>query len=305
MSCELIYENLLEIIPKEKILINEPMSKHTSFKIGGNADIFIEPSEIEEVRKIIEYAQKENIKLNIIGNGTNLLVKDGGIRGITLKPNLSKLTKEEVEEGTIYTCGSSLPLTYIANEALKDNLTGLEFAYGIPGSLGGAVYMNAGAYGGEMKDVIIETTFLDKKGDIHTISNEEHEFGYRSTIFQKDNVVIIESKLRLKKGMQSEIEAKMNENMKSRKEKQPLEYPSAGSVFKRGENFIAAKLIDECGLKGTKIGGAEVSTKHAGFIINKGNATAKDVLELIDTVKKAVKETTGFDIKEEILIIGE
>ncbi len=305
MECEFIYKNLLETIPKEKILINEPMSKHTSFKIGGNADVFIEPSEIEEIVEILNYAKKENIRINIIGNGTNLLVKDGGIRGITIKPNFKKITKEILQDEIVYNCGSGISLSLIANEALKDGATGLEFAYGIPGSLGGAVYMNAGAYGGEMKDVVFETTFLDETGNVHTIKNEEHQFEYRSSVFQKKNTIIIKSKLKLKKGKKTEIEAKMNENMQSRKEKQPLEFPNAGSVFKRGENFIAAKLIDECGLKGAKIGGAEVSQKHAGFIINRGNATANDVINLISKIKNVVKEKTGFEIKEEILIIGE
>lgn len=300
-----IYQKLLDIIPKEKILVDEPMKKHTTFRIGGNADFFIPVSEIYELKNILIIAKEFNVPLTIIGNGSNVLVKDNGIRGITIKLYLKNISKEEVENSIIYTCGSGLSLTQIANIALNDEATGFEFAYGIPGSLGGAVYMNAGAYGGELKDVIIETRYMDKNGKVFIISNEDHEFGYRSTIFQKMDAIIIESKIRLKKGNKEEIKEKMQENMQSRKDKQPLELPSAGSVFKRGENFIAAKLIDESGLKGTKVGGAEVSTKHAGFIVNKGDATAQDVLELIDIIIKTVKEKTGFEIEKELLIIGE
>ena len=305
MANELVYEELLKIVPKEKILLDEPMKKHTSFKIGGEADYFVTVSEAEEVKSILELARRKNIPITVIGNGSNMLVRDGGIRGITLKLDFKKMTKETKEDEIIYTCGSGLPLTLIANRALEDEATGIEFAFGIPGSLGGAIYMNAGAYGGELKDVVLETTYIDKDGDCYTINNEQHEFEYRSTIFQKIDAIILESKLILKKGNKQEIQAKMQENMQSRKDKQPLEFPSAGSVFKRGTGFIAAKLIDECGLKGTKVGDAEVSQKHAGFIINKGNATAKDVMELIKYIQEEVKEKTGFAIEEEILIIGD
>lgn len=305
MNNNFIYEELLKIIPKEKILVDEPMKKHTSFRIGGKADFFVIATDKEDATKIIELTKKQNIPLTVIGNGSNILVLDGGIRGITLKLDNKDVTTQFNGNEVIYTCGSGVPLTLISKLALEDELTGLEFAYGIPGSLGGALYMNAGAYGGEIKDVVIETTYIDKDGKLHTISNEEHQFGYRSTIFQKIDAVIIESKLALKKGNKKEIQEKMQENMSSRKDKQPLEYPSAGSAFKRGDGFIAAKLIDECGLKGAKVGDAEVSEKHAGFIINKGNATAKDVLELIKYIKKEVKQKTGYSIEEEILIIGE
>ena len=225
--------------------------------------------------------------------------------GIVLKPNLTNFSKQVNEDNIIYTCGSGLLLSKIANIALEDEVTGVEFAFGIPGSLGGAIYMNSGAYGSEIKDIVLETKYLDMDGNYHIINNNEHDFKYRSSIFQRMNAVIIESKLVLKKGIKSEIKVNMEENMQSRKSKQPLEYPSAGSVFKRGEGFITAKLIDECGLKGTKIGDAEISEKHAGFIINKGNATSKDVLSLIDFIKKDIKEKKNIDIEEEILIIGE
>lgn len=305
MADELVYEELLKIVPKDKILLDEPMKKHTSFKIGGEADFFVTVSEVEEVRNILKLARRKNIPVTVIGNGSNMLVRDGGIRGITLKLDFKKMTKEVKGDEIIYTCGSGLPLTLIANRALEDEATGLEFAFGIPGSLGGAIYMNAGAFGGELKDVVFETTYIDKDGDCYTINNEQHEFGYRSTIFQKIDAIILESKLILKKGNKQEIQKKMQENMQSRKDKQPLEFPSAGSVFKRGAGFIAAKLIDECGLKGTKVGDAEISQKHAGFIINRENATAKDVMKLIKHIKEEVKGKTGFEIEEEILIIGD
>ena len=305
MPNELIYQELLKFLPKENILIDEPMKKHTTFKIGGNADFYVTTSNIEETQNVVKFARKNNIKLTIIGNGSNILVTDKGIRGITLKVNYNEISKQNTDKGMIYTCGSGTMLSKIANEALQDGMTGFEFAYGIPGSLGGAVYMNAGAYGGEMKDVIIQTTYIDNEGNIHTINYNEHQFGYRKTIFQTIDAVIIESKILLKKCNKDEIKLKMDSNIETRKEKQPLEYPSAGSVFKRGENFIAAKLIDECGLKGICVGDAQVSEKHAGFIINKGNATARDVLDLIDNITKIVKEKTGFEIERELIIIGD
>ena len=305
MTNNMIYQKLLEILPKENILVDEPMKKHTTFRIGGNADFFVMPKEKEEIKEIIKLCKSQDIKLTIIGNGSNILVKDGGIRGITLKPNLKELKKEKIENGIIYTCGAGVPLNIIAKNALDDEMTGMEFAYGIPGTLGGAVYMNSGAYGGEIKDVILETTYIDMDGTYHTINNNEHDFKYRNSIFQKKESVILECKLRLNQGNKTEIEEKMNENIESRKAKQPLEFGSAGSVFKRGDGFIAAKLIDECNLKGMRVGDAEVSEKHAGFIINKGEATAKDVLDLIKDIKSNVKSKTGFDIEEEIRIIGE
>ena len=300
-----VYQKLENIFPKERILLNEPMKNHTTFRIGGNSDCFIIISEIQELKDVISIGKEYNIPITVIGNGSNILVKDGGIRGITLKINLKNITKQNEEDGITYTCGSGLTLTEVANIALEDEMTGLEFAYGIPGSIGGAIYMNAGAYGGEMKDVIVETSYLDKEGNLHTINNIEHEFTYRDSIFHRIESIIIECKIKLKRGNKNEIKQKMQENMQSRKDKQPLELPNAGSTFKRGENFIAAKLIDECGLKGCKIGDAEVSTKHAGFIVNNGNATAKDVQELIEYIIKTVKEKTGFEIQREILIIGE
>lgn len=305
MADDIIYQKLLEIVPKENIFKDEPMKKHTSFKIGGNADFFVIATELEEIKKILELSRRKNIPLTIIGNGTNILVKDEGIRGITLKLEFKKMTKEIEEDKITYTCESGLPLSLIATRALEDGTTGLEFAFGIPGTLGGAIKMNAGAYGGQMQDIVQETTYIDKDGDCYTINNDEHEFEYRSSIFSKIPAIILQTKLVLKKGNKKEIERIMQENKKSRQDKQPLEFPSAGSTFKRGEGFITSKVIDECGLKGYKVGGAQVSEKHAGFIINTGDATAKDVLELIKYVKEKVKQKTNLEIEEEIQIIGQ
>lgn len=305
MVDESIYKELLCIMPKEKIFIDEPMRKHTTFKIGGNSDFFIIASQISEVQELIELKNKKNIPLTLIGNGSNILVRDNGIRGITLKLDFKTISKKEDGEDIIYTCGSGVSLSKMASIALEDEMAGLEFAYGIPGSIGGAVYMNAGANGGEIKDVVIESTYIDGSGNIHTIDNQMHEFSYRNSIFQKNNGIVLETKIKLQKGNKEEIKQKMQEYMKSRQDKQPLDFPSAGSVFKRGENFIAAKLIDECGLKGKSIGDAQVSEKHAGFIINKGNAKAADVIELMSYIVETVKDKTGYEIKSEIEIIGD
>ncbi len=305
MVNEEIYQSLLKIVPEDEILQNEPMKNHTSFRVGGNADFLVSPTEVDEVKQIVELCRHNVIPLTLIGNGTNTLVRDGGVRGITLKPCLKRMTKENIDDYFLYTCGSGLSIATIANRATEDELTGLEFAAGIPGSLGGAIRMNAGAYGGQMEDVVVETTYMDYDGDIYTINSEDHEFEYRNSIFSKVQAIILESKLKLKKGNKQEIIEQIRANKEDRDLKQPLDYPSAGSTFKRGNGFITAKLIDECGLKGYKIGGAKVSEKHAGFIINCDNATAKDILNLIDYIKTNVKEKTGYTIEEEIQVIGE
>lgn len=305
MADDTIYQKLLEIVPAENILTNEPMRNHTSFRVGGEADFLVTVTEVEEIKRILELSRRKNIPLTVLGNGSNILVKDGGIRGITLKLGLKRMTKQIDIDKVIYTCESGLPLTLIAMRALEDEASGLEFAYGIPGTLGGAIRMNAGAFGGQMQDIVQETTYIDEDGDCYTINSEEHEFEYRNSIFSKIPAIILESKLVLKKGNKKEIEAKMQENKKSRQEKQPIEFPSAGSIFKRGDGFITAKIIDDCGLRGYSIGGAKVSEKHAGFIINTGEATAKDILDLVKYVKEEVKKKTNLEIDEEIQIVGE
>lgn len=296
-----IYNQLLENnIKQENIYVEEPMSKHTSFKTGGNADFFVKAYSVEEIKSILKISKENNIPLFILGNGTNLLVKDEGYRGIVLQIKL-----EDIKiEGNVAIIQSGVKNAVLSKKLTDNSLSGFEFASGIPGTIGGAIKMNAGAYGGEIKDIVSEVTYMDYNGNIHTISNLECEFGYRSSRFFREKAIILEAKLDLEKGNKEEIQNKVNELLKQRKEKQPLEYPNAGSTFKRGENYITAKLIDECGLKGYTIGGAQVSEKHAGFIVNKNNATSTDILNLIEYVQQVVKEKTGEEIKLEIEVIG-
>ena len=295
-----IYKMLVENgIHEKNILLDEPMSKHTSFKTGGKADLFIKVYSVEEIKKVLRISSENNIPLFVLGNGTNLLVRDEGFRGIILQVKFESIKIE----GNEVVVGSGVKNAVLSKKLTDNSLTGFEFASGIPGTIGGAIKMNAGAYGGEIKDIVSEVTYLDYYGNIYTINNSKCEFEYRSSRFFKEKAIILEVKLELEKGNKEEIENKVNELLAQRKEKQPLEYPNAGSTFKRGDGFITAKLIDECGLKGYSIGGAEVSEKHAGFIINKNNATTKDILDLIEYVKTKVKEKTGKHIKLEVEII--
>ena len=300
---EKVYDELLEILSKEQIYLNEPMSKHTSFKIGGPADIFVKPKNVDELKNIIKIAKQNSIEITVIGNGSNLLVKDGGIRGIVIKPDFKEI---EFLDNNKVKVGAGVLLSKVANESYKKGLSGLEFASGIPGCIGGAIRMNAGAYGSEFKDIVISSKYLDENLNICEINNQEHEFKYRHSRFcENKNNIIISTVLQLKEANKEEIKSKMDENNNSRREKQPINYPSAGSTFKRGDGYITAQLIDKCGLKGYNVGDACVSDKHAGFIINKGNATAQEVLELIDIVKKKVHEKFNVDIELEIEVLGE
>lgn len=292
-------------ISREKIKIDEDMSKHTSFKIGGPADIFIKATELNDVKNTIKVATTNNIPLYVLGNGSNILVKDKGIRGIILKIELKEFNIEYKNEDVFVKVGSGVQLGFLAHKLLNESIEGFEEFAGIPGTIGGAVRMNAGAHGKEMKDIVLETKYIDLNGNIKTITNAEHQFEYRNSLFSKEKYIILETTLKLKKGIKENIESKMKEYTTYRKEKQPIEFPSAGSTFKRGEDFITAQLIDECGLKGYKIGGAEVSNKHAGFIINTGNATADDVIKLTEYVKQKVYDKFKKKIKLEIEIIGE
>lgn len=311
---------LEEKVSKENIFLDEPMKKHTTFKIGGNADVFIKTKNIEEIKFILDECKKNSIPLTIIGNGSNILVKDEGIKGIVLKIDIdniefldikeydtlySEYIKDASEKCVIINAGAGVALGKLAQVLLKNSISGFEFASGIPGTIGGAVRMNAGAYGKEFKDIVIETTCITYDGEIIKLSNKEQEFEYRKSIFKNNGAIILESKLLLKYVEDAQIiKEKMDEYKKSRVANQPIEFPSAGSVFKRGKDFITAKVIDECGLKGYKVGGAEVSTKHAGFIINTGNATAEDVLNLVDIIKKQVYEKQGKNIELEIEVVG-
>ena len=289
----------------QKIIYNEPMKKHTSFKIGGNADFFVSVKTIEELKQALLYAKQKHILTTIIGNGTNILVSDSGIRGIVIKIDIQKFDLKEENDYIEISVGSGNKMMALATQLKKQEISGFEQLSGIPGTIGGAIYMNAGAYGKEMKDIVVSTRCMNMKGEIFELSNEEQKFKYRSSVFNTKEYIILEAKLKLKKGKKEDIELQMNEYLNQRKEKQPLEYPSAGSTFKRQEGIITAKLIDECDLKGYKIGGAMVSEKHAGFIVNTGDATAKDVLELIKYVKDEVYKKYGVKIEEEVKIVGE
>lgn len=298
-----IKKELSVILPKEDIYIDEPMSKHTTFKIGGNADVFVKVRNEEQILKIVKFCNENNIPMNIVGNGSNLLVRDNGIRGIVAKMCMDSY--HFIDECTVNVEAGMLNAK-LARILMENELTGFEFASGIPGTIGGAIRMNAGAYGGEIKDIVVSSMYLDlDDGKKKVIDNEEHCFEYRNSIFSKKNAIILETVLRLKKGEKEKIEAKMAEISESRKEKQPIDKPSAGSSFKRGSDFVTAKLIDEAGLKGMSIGGAEISNKHAGFIVNNGNATADDVLELTKLVQEKIWKKYGKKVELEIEVLGE
>ncbi len=305
MEKEQIYEMLTEEIGTEFVKKDEEMKNYTSFKIGGKADNLVLVKTIDVLKKVLKLAKNNNIPLTVIGNGTNLLVKDNGIRGIVIKIDIDKIKIQKTENMAIVTLGAGVKNGALAQMLLKEEIAGFEFASGIPGTIGGAVYMNAGAYGGEMKDIVTEVTYMDSDLNIYTITNDECKFKYRYSIFSEENVVITEVKLKLQYGNKEEIKQKMNENLESRKQKQPIQMPSAGSTFKRGSDFITAQLIDECGLKGYQKGGAQVSTMHAGFIVNTGGATAKDVLDVVKHVQDVVFEKCKKKIELEIKVIGE
>ena len=304
MEKQKIYELLTNEIKQGIVKIDEPMKKHTNFKIGGNADIFVIAKSIEEIKYVIKFSKENNIPLTILGNGSNVLVSDKGIRGIVLQIGLKEI-KIEKQEDALVEADAGVMLGALAQVLLKQSISGFEFAAGIPGSIGGAIRMNAGAYGGEMKDIVKNVTVLNEKGEINILTNEECEFSYRHSRFTNSKEIVIKATLELPFGNENEIKAKMNEYAQSRKEKQPLNLPSAGSTFKRGSDFITAKLIDECGLKGYTSGDAQVSTLHAGFVVNLGNATAQDVLSVVNHVKQVVLEKTGKQIELEIELLGE
>lgn len=305
MDIEKVYSDLNGILKNSKILKNEPMSRHTSFKIGGNADILVKANNEEDIKSVLEFSNKKHIPTYVMGNGSNILVKDNGIRGIVLMVCMNTYKIDKQDSNAIVTAGAGVKLGGLAQELLKQEIKGFEFASGIPGTIGGAIRMNAGAHGKEMKDIVATTTYIDEHGNVNTVSNKEQEFTYRSSVFSKNKWIIINTVLEFEYGNKQEIQKKMQEYAQYRKEKQPITYPSAGSTFKRGEDFITAKLIDECGLKGYSIGGAKISDLHAGFIINTGNATADDVLKLVKYTKEKVYEKFNKTIELEIEVIGE
>lgn len=279
-----------------------PMSKYTTFRIGGNASVMLTPLNDEQLVSIIKECKKENIKPFILGNGSNMLISDDGLKTVVINMCRPEPSIELVNGDTII-CDAGMTMSKVCNFALDNGLTGLEFAFGIPGSAGGAAYMNAGAYGGEMKDVLIECRHIDSDGNLGSLKGEELGLSYRTSAYEHNGYIITTLVMKLKKGDKAEIKAKMQELLQRRKDKQPLEYPSAGSTFKRPVGYFAGGLIEECGLKGCSVGGAQVSEKHAGFIINKGGATAQDVLDLIKYVQDRVYEERGIHLEPEVRLI--
>ncbi len=281
--------------------IDAVLKNYTSFKIGGKADLMVFPDTEEKFSSIIKNINVLSVPMLIIGKGSNMLISDNGFRGVVI--NTCKFDKIYLADETTIICQSGASLSRLCRFALENSLTGLEFAFGIPGTAGGAAYMNAGAYGGEMVDVLVSCEHLLPDGTKASFSGSDLDLSYRHSAYCDSNLFILSLTLKLEKGNPGEIKAKMDELMSKRKDKQPLEFPSAGSTFKRPEGYFAAALLDECGLKGYSVGGAQVSKKHAGFVINKGNATATDVINLINHCQKTVKELKGVHIEPEIKII--
>ena len=298
-----IYEELCKIVSEDQILKDEPMGKHTTFRAGGKADYLVMPSNEEQVRDLVLLLKKENVPYYVMGNGSNLLVRDQGFKGVIIQI-ARKMNQIRVEGETIYAQAGAL-LSKIAAQALGEGLTGFEFASGIPGTLGGAVMMNAGAYGGEMKQVIVNACVLTSAGEIAVIPADLMELGYRTSVFAKNQDIILSAQLKLEYGNEAVIREYMDEVKEQRVSKQPLEYPSAGSTFKRPEGYFAGKLIQDAGLRGFQVGGAQVSEKHCGFVINKDHATATDILSLMEQVSDKVEAEFGVRLEPEVKIIGE
>lgn len=292
---------LSKCVTKENVKANEPMSKHTTFRVGGPADYFVIPKTVEELKAVIELCKKQDVPYYIIGNGSNLLVDDLGVRGviIQLANNFSDFRLEQ----DILIVKSGAMLAKIANFLAEQELSGFEFAAGIPGTLGGAVTMNAGAYGGEIKNVILSAVVMDNDGNIITLTKEELQLGYRTSIISKNDYIVLEVAMQFEHGNKEEIKELIKDYNQRRRDKQPLEYPSAGSTFKRPEGHFAGKLIQDAGLKGYRVGGAMVSEKHSGFVINVGGATSNDVLTLVNDVIRTVQEKFGVSLELEVKCI--
>lgn len=297
-----LYSSLCTITKEENILRDEPMCRHTTFRVGGPADYFVTPQSVEEIRGILAVCRKENVPYYIVGNGSNLLVGDGGFRGVVLQ--IFKKMNDVRVEGERVTAQAGVLLSKVASAAYNASLTGLEFAAGIPGTLGGAVRMNAGAYGGEMKDVLKEVTVMTAAGEILVLPAEKLEMGYRTSLVKTKGYLVLSAVIVLEQGNQEAIKARMKELTEQRVSKQPLEFPSAGSTFKRPEGYFAGKLIMDAGLRGYQTGGAQVSEKHCGFVINKDNATAADVCRLLRDVQDKVKEQFGVTLEPEVKFLG-
>ena len=294
---------LCGIVGSDNTYLDEPMSRHTTFRIGGPADYYVTPHSKEEIRDVIQACREAQIPYYILGNGSNLLVGDKGYRGVVIQ--IFKNFSDIQVEGLGIRAKAGALLSRIAKTAMTNGLTGMEFAAGIPGTLGGAVMMNAGAYGGEMKDILKEAVVLTENGEFLPLTAEELELGYRTSVIAKKRYFVLEAKLALKKGASEEIQAIMEDLHGRRVSKQPLEYPSAGSTFKRPAGYFAGKLIMDAGLRGFSVGDAQVSEKHCGIVINKGRATAEDVRNLMDEVIRKVQETSGVTLEPEVKMLGE
>lgn len=301
MIIEALTIKLLRVLGQENVFINEPMKNHTTFRIGGPADLLVTPLNEVNVAFVVNICRENKIPFYVIGNGSNLLVSDKGVRGLVIK--LFKGFSDIVVDGNNIKAKAGAVLSNVAAIAAKHGLSGMEFAAGIPGTIGGAILMNAGAYCREMKDVIVKTKFLDTENSF--VECEEHEFSYRSSIFQKNAGIIVETEMVLKRKPSQQIFAEMQRLSRARRDKQPLNYPSAGSAFKRPCGSYAAKLIDDAGLRGFAIGGAQISQKHAGFVINTGNATSEDVCLLMDFVRDKVFDKFGVTLQREVRFLGE
>lgn len=297
-----MYKKLIEITSAKNVMVNEHLKNHTYTRLGGKADFYVMPETYEQVQKVVKLANQEDIPFTMLGNGSNLIVKDGGIRGIVL--NLQQLDTITSDETTIV-AQSGARIIDVSRFALMKKLTGLEFACGIPGSVGGALFMNAGAYGGETKDVLASTVVVDRAGELLNLSADELDLEYRSSNIPDNGYIVLEATFSLEAGTYEDIKAVMDDLTFKRESKQPLEYPSCGSVFKRPPGYFAGKLIQDSDLQGKQIGGAQVSLKHAGFIVNKDHASATQYIDLIHFVQKTVKEKFGVKLEREVKIIGE
>ncbi len=297
-----ILQDLKSLIPEDIIKVNEPLKRYTYTETGGNADFYLSPTKNEDVQAIVRYAKEKDIPVTYLGNGSNIIIREGGIRGIVI--SLLSLNHINVSDDAII-AGSGSAIIDVSRAARDHVLTGLEFACGIPGSVGGAVYMNAGAYGGEIKDCIDYALCVNEEGDLIQFTNKELELDYRNSIVQKQHLVVLEAAFTLEPGKSDEIQAKMDDLTERRESKQPLEYPSCGSVFQRPPGHFAGKLIQDSDLQGYRVGGVEVSKKHAGFMVNVDNGTATDYEDLIHHVQKVVKEKFDVELHREVRIIGE
>ena len=301
MKMETVIAGLAGLVPEENILVNEPMKKHTTFRIGGEAACYVKIQNADQLATVQKFLQQESVPMQVLGNGSNLLFSDEGFAGVILEI-CDKMNGIRVEGSQLIVQAGAL-MSKVARVAYENSLTGFEFAAGIPGTIGGGTVMNAGAYGGELKQVISSVKMLDETGKIVELSNKEMEFGYRTSIVKKKPYIVVEVTLQLRPGKQEEILEAMEDLAFRRRDKQPLEYPSAGSTFKRPEGYFAGELIMKSGLRGYRVGGAQVSEKHCGFVINTGDATAEDVLQLMEHVKNTVKATFGVELEPEVIVI--